>query len=157
MPLPFALVSQVLRPRLPRIAVLSSEIARPRAHGTEYLQRGANVLGISTLARCIGLVVYKTLGSPGIGRLWSEKHRPPDLDQVVARKRKRFKRTDTRKIIRESLPPDACCVQPGIGFIRRRSQITGRSIGDVKTRSSAETQTLWGVPECSKGPDAALS
>ena len=26
-----------------------------------------------------------------MGRLWSEKNRPPDLDQVVDRMRKRFK------------------------------------------------------------------
>lgn len=42
--------SQALSARLPRTAVMSSEIARPQAHGKEYLQGRANVLGISSFA-----------------------------------------------------------------------------------------------------------
>jgi hypothetical protein len=42
--------SQALSAQLPRTAVMSSEIARPHAHGTEYLQGRANVLGISSFA-----------------------------------------------------------------------------------------------------------
>src|SRR5205807_8534350 len=43
-------LSQVLSARLPRAAAMSSEIARPHAHGTEYLRGGAYVLGILSFA-----------------------------------------------------------------------------------------------------------
>lgn len=93
----------------------------------------------------IGLVAYKTLGSPGMGRLWSEKNRPPDLDQVVARRRKRFKGRTRGNNPREFTSRQVVASNQASASFVGGARSRGRSNGAVKTRSSAETQTLWGV------------
>jgi hypothetical protein len=97
----------------------------------------------------VGLVAYKTAGSPGMGCLWSE-NRPSDLDEIVARMSKRSKRRTRRKKSERVCLPTGGCVQLGTRFVYRPSQIAGQSVGAVK---AGPVQKPKRRGECLLGPD----
>lgn len=92
-------------------------------------REGANVLGISSFAGLCTPRGPQAVGSPGMV-VCSEKNRPPDLGEIVARMRTRFKRLTRRKnprefVSRQVVASGQCCTALFVGGARQKPKTPG--------------------------------